>query len=419
MRKSCGAVLAILGALPLSAQEEHKEQVVVIRAAKILTMGPQGVVNRGVILVRGGRIVEVGENVTVPEGATVLDAGESWAVPGFIDLHCHIAGSMWDINEMNHPRNPELDTLSTIDPESERLKIAAAAGVTTVLYIPGSGTSMSGFGVLLNTGGGRTIDDLVLRFPGALKIAHSGNNPRRSGGDLGTSRMGLWWAMRRALGRAKAYHEAWTNFEKGRTRVRPARQPDLDLMRGLFEGKYPVIVHTVDAGGVMGTARILGDEYGLRVIVSHGEFGGYRVAPEMARRGLHCNIGPRLIDIEAPGYGYIDRGAFWGIAAKYFEAGCTDLSINTDAPVVPQEDLAFQAAMCVRYGLPVDAALRGLTIAPARAVLADRWVGSLEPGKHADVVLWSGEPLDVRSYVRTTIIRGKVVYDAVRDGRRY
>ncbi|MBI2901856.1 MAG: amidohydrolase family protein [Planctomycetes bacterium] len=407
-------VMALALALPARAQDEKKEQVLVIRAAKILTMGPQGAVNHGVIVVRGGKIVEVGENAKIPEGATVLDAGDSWAMPGFVDLHCHVGGSMWDINEMNHPRNPELSTKPTIEPDNELLLDAVAGGVTTVLYIPGSGTNISGFGVLMNTGGGRTIEDLVLRFPGAMKVAQAWN-PERWGGDLGFSRMGMWWALRRTLDRAKAYHEACSNYEKGLTKIPPAKQPDLELMRGLFERKYPVIIHTADARDVMGTARIFNDEYKLAMIVSHGEFGGFRAAPEIAKRGLHCNIGPRIYDF----WYFLHDGRFYGIASKYLEAGVKDLSLNTDSPVVPQEDLGFQAAMAVRYGLPVDVALRGLTIAPARAVLADEWVGSLEPGKHADVVLWSGEPLDVRSYVRTTIIKGKVVYDAQRDGRRY
>ncbi len=406
---------AALLALALALQDSsERDPVLAVRAAKILTMGPQGVVNHGVILVRDGKIVEVGEKVAIPDGARVIDAGDGWAMPGFVDLHCHIGGSMWDINEMGHPRNPELSTKPTVEPENEFLQDAAAGGVTTVLYIPGSGTNVSGFGVLMKTGGGRTIEDLVLRFPGAMKVAQAWN-PERGGGDLGLSRMGMWWALRRLLDRAKAYDGAWTNFEKGLTKIRPDSRPDLEMMRGLFQRRYPVIIHTADARDVMGTARMFHDEYALAMIVSHGEFGGFRAAPELARRGLQCNIGPRVYDFHY----FLRDGRFYGIAAKYFEAGVKDISVNTDSPVVPQEDLEFQAAMCARYGLPVDVALRGLTITPARAVLADAWVGSLEKGKHADIVIKSGEPLDIRSYVRTTIVNGRIVYDAKRDGRRY
>ncbi|MBI2901855.1 MAG: amidohydrolase family protein [Planctomycetes bacterium] len=407
--------LAAWLALPLQAQEERREPVLVIRAAKILTMGPRGAIDHGAIVVRGGKIVEVGENVKVPDGATVLDAGDAWALPGLVDLHCHSGNaSWWDINEMNHPVNPELSIRPVVEPDNELLRDAVAGGVTTVLYIPGSGTNLGGFGVLMKTGGGRSTEDLLVRFPGAMKVAQAWN-PERWGGDLGASRMGMWWILRRQLDRAKAYHEAWSNYEKGLTKIRPDRNAGLDLMRGLFAGKVPVIIHTADARDIMGTVRIFHEEYGLAVILSHGEDNAYRMAPEIARRGLHVDVGPRLYD--PPFWSFRDR--FIGIASEYWDGGVRRLSINTDSPVVPEQDFMFQAAMAVRHGLPERVALEAVTIAPARAVLAEDRVGSLEPGKDADVVLWSGPPLDVRSHVRTTIIRGRVVYDAVRDGRRY
>ncbi len=402
-------MLALLFALAV----QEAESTVAIRAAKILTMGPPGVLNEGVILVRGGKIVAVGERIVIPPGARVIDGGESWAMPGLVDLHCHIGGSLWDINDMVHPTNPELNTKATVEPASELLADAAAGGVTTVLYIPGSGTNIGGFGVLMKTGGGRTIDDLVVRFPGAMKVAQAWN-PERGGGDLGLTRMGMWWILRRQLDRAKAYHTAWTNFEKGLTKVKPESRPDLELMRGLFQRRYPVIIHTADARDIMGTVRIFHDEYGLEVILSHGEDNAYRVAPEIAKRGLHMDVGPRLFD--PPFWSFQNR--IVGIPAEYWKGGVRRLSINTDSPVVPEEDLMFQASMAVRLGLPERIALEAVTVAPSKAVLAEDRVGSIEPGRDADVVLWSGPPLDVRSHVRTTMIRGKIVYDSRRDGRR-
>jgi imidazolonepropionase-like amidohydrolase len=379
----------------------------------VLTVG-KGTLNHAVIVVRGGKIAEIGEGLKIPDGARVLDYSDAWAMPGMIDLHCHIGGSMRDINDMVNPRNPELATKPTIEPASEALLDAAAGGVTTVLYIPGSGTNISGFGTLMKTGGGRTIEDLILRFPGAMKVAQAWN-PERRGGDLGLSRMGMWWGLRRTLDRAKAYDEAMTNFEKGLTRIRPEPQPDVELMRGLFQKKYPVIIHTADPRDVMGTVRMFHDEYELPMIVSHGEFGGFHASPEAAKRDLHCNIGPRIYDFR---YMMWD-GKFYGIPSKYFESGVRRISINTDSPVVPQEDLWYQAAMAVRYGLPVEVALRGVTLTPAEAVLAADRVGSLEAGKDADIVIKTGDPFDVRSYVLLTMINGKIVYDAKRDGRRY
>ncbi len=392
-----------------------KDETLAIRAGKILTVGPQGVVNHGVILVRAGKILALGDDVKIPEGALVVDAGDRWVMPGMVDLHCHIGSAGWgDINEMVHPRNPELSTKAGIDPDNELLKDAVAGGITTVLYIPGSGTNVGGFGTLMKTGGGRTVEELILRFPGAMKVAQAWN-PERRGGDLGLSRMGMWWGLRRLLDRAKSYHEAWTNYEKGLTKIKPEDRPELEMMRGLFQRKYPVIIHTADPRDVMGTVRMFHDEYRLPLIISHGEFGGFRVSPEIAKRDLHCNIGPRIYDFSY----FLYDGRFWGIASKYMESGVKNLSLNTDSPVIPEHDLWFQGAMAVRYGVPVDVALRGVTLAPARAVLADDRVGSLEVGKDADLVIKTGDPFDIRSYVTMTIINGKIVYDVQRDGRRY
>lgn len=410
MRIAAALVLVAVLAAPLFSQNPP-EKVVAIRAAKIFTAAEKTFDN-GVILIEGSRIKAVG-NLEIPEGAEVLDFPTAWATPGLVDLHCHIAGAgLRDINDMVHPTNPELSTRPTIDPESDLLKDALAGGVTTVLYIPGSGTNISGFGTLLHTGGGRTIDDLVIRYPGAMKVAQAWN-PERLGGDLGTTRMGMWWGLRKVLEDARAYNEAWGAYEKGAEKARPAKREDLELMRGLFQRKWPVIIHTADARDVMATVRIFNDEFKIPLIVSHGEFGGYKSAPEIAKRGIPANIGPRTYDWTI----MVQDGRCYGIAAKYFEAGVKMLSLNTDSPVVPEEELIVQAAMSVRLGLPEEVALRAVTIEPARAVLIDHRLGSLEAGKDADVVIWTGNPLDVRNRPVLTMIGGKVAYDE-RKGRR-
>ena len=403
--------MLVLGLLAAGGSaQEKRAPVVAIRAGKVFTAAGK-TYSPGLILVEGGKITAVGEG-EIPEGAEVLDFPEAWATPGLVDLHCHIGGMIRDINDMVHPTNPELSTRPTIDPDSELLKDAVAGGVTTVLYIPGSGTNVSGFGTLMHTAGGKTIDELTVRFPGAMKVAQAWN-PERHGGDLGTSRMGMWWGLRKLLEDARAYHVSWEEFETGRSKEKPRVQPRLENMRGLFQRKWPVIIHTADARDVMGTVRMFHDEFKLPCIVSHGEFGGFKSAGEIAKRGLPANIGPRQYDWTSMMY----DGKCYGIAAEYRKAGVERLSLNTDSPVVPQEELIFQASMAVRLGLPEEVALRAVTIEPAKAVMIDDRLGSLEAGKDADVVIWSGNPLDVRQRVLLTMIGGKVVYDE-RKGRR-
>ena len=416
-------LVAALALAILSPVQERPSAVaptglIVIRAGKILTSAEKGpdVIDTGVILIRDGKIEKIGpeSEIPVPPGSTVIEAGNRWAMPGFIDLHCHIGGSMRDINDMVHPTNPELSTRPTIDPDNELLRMAVAGGVTTVNYIPGSGTNLSGFGTLMHTAGGTTIDSLIVRFPGSMKVAQAWN-PERHGGDLGASRMGMWWSLRKLLDRARDYNDAWTAYEKGLNKITPARQEDLELMRGLFQRKYPVLIHTADPRDVMGTVRMFHDEYSLPCIVSHGEFGGFKVAAEIAKRDLPANIGPRIYDYRMPA----DEGRMLGIPSQYADAGVKRLSLNTDSPVVPQEDLAFQATMAVRYGLDPRAAIRAITIEPARAILINDRLGSLEAGKDADILLTTGDPLDPRNYVAWVMIGGKVVYDTATDRRRY
>jgi len=401
--------LSVVLLTPLCSQQAPS-RILAIRAGKVFTATEKNYDN-AVILIEDGKIKAVGE-VEIPAGAEVLEFPSAWATPGLIDLHCHIAGTgLRDINEMVHPLNPELSTRPTIDPDSDFLKDALAGGVTTVLYIPGSGTNISGFGTLMHTGGGKTSEDLIVRFPGAMKVAQAWN-PERMGGDLGTSRMGMWWGLRQVLEEARAYDEASTASEKSGGKA-PAKRPDLDLMRGLFQRKWPVIIHTADARDVMATVRIFNDEFKIPCIVSHGEFGGYKAAPEIAKRDLPANIGPRTYDWTI----MVQDGRCYGIAARYHEAGVKKLSINTDSPVVPEEELIVQAAMSVRLGLPEELALRAVTIEPARAALIDHRLGSLEPGKDADIVLWTGNPLDVRNRPLMSIIGGRIAYDE-RKGRR-
>jgi imidazolonepropionase-like amidohydrolase len=415
------AVLALV--IAVSPRQEKVSappgpNVTAIKVSKILTCSDKGpeVIDAGVILVRDGKIEKIGPaaDVPIPAGATVVDAGDAWAMPGFIDLHCHIGGSMRDINDMVHPTNPELSTRPTIDPENDLLKIAVAAGVTTVNYIPGSGTNLSGFGTLMHTAGGSTIDSLIVRFPGSMKVAQAWN-PERHGGDLGASRMGMWWNLRKLLDRARDYNDACTAYEKGLNKIQPEKQEDVELMRGLFQRKYPVIIHTADPRDVMGTVRMFHDEYQLPCIISHGEFGGFKVAAELAKRSLPANIGPRLFDYRMPA----DEGRMLGIPSQYYEAGVKHLSLNTDSPVIPQEDLPFQATMAVRYGLDPKVAIRALTIEPAKAILIDDRLGSLDAGKDADIVISTGDPLDPRNHVKWVMIGGKVVYDTATEKRRY
>lgn len=408
------------GILPLSAQEakvgdEKKSAApapVALRVGKALTMTGKNL-DGALILVRDGKIEKILEdplgNLPVPEGFQLVDASDRWAVPGFVDLHSHVGGS--DLNDMVYPTNPGFRVLDNIMPNNPRLRKSVAGGVTTVLFIPGSGTNMGGFGALIKTAG-ETVQEMLVRFPGALKIAQGGN-PERYGGDLGRDRMGMNYLIRGALEEGRRYTQAWDDYEAGKRETPPDKNPRLEYFRGLFKREYPVVVHTQGVQLIQSTLRILHDEMKLWVVIDHGTFDGYKLASEVAKRDVMVMNGPRQFRFDR------EYGRIVGLAAGWHDGGVKTVGVNTDSPVIPQEELFFQAAMAVRLGLDPEVALRGMTINPAKAVGLQDQVGSLEPGKDADIVLWTGDPLDIRNYVTYVLINGKVAYDTSKEPRRF
>ena len=395
-----------------------------IRAGKILTMASCAedradiqVINHGVILISEGKIEAIGraKDIDVPKGYRAIDASDRWVMPGIVEAHTHI-GVEGGFNDMVVPLNPELRIAHCVDPEHITLEKALTGGVTTVHTMPGSGTNLGGFTVIIKTDGSAP-EEMIVRELGAMKMTQA-YNPERGGGDLGWTRMGMSWMMRYILRQAKEYADVWAAWEQGKSAEMPERRPELENMRKVFDGAIPTIVHTYDAWGVMQTSRILCDEYGLKTIPTHTAYSGHLVADKVAtRENVHINIGPRLFDFYMP-EGIRRHSArenrFYGMGARYHQGGVRNLSINTDAVGwggLSQEDLAFQAAMSARLGLDEIVAMQAITINSARALGIDDRVGSLEAGKDADIVIKRGTLLDVTTPVDVVLVNGRVAYE--------
>jgi imidazolonepropionase-like amidohydrolase len=385
------------------------------RAAKVLPITAPPIVD-GVVVTRNGLIEAVGPaaSVAVPAGYELIDCGDAVIVPGFVEMHCHIASESFDLNDTVHATNPEFRTLDLIGMEHDQIRTARAGGVSVALYIPGSGSNMGGFGTLTKTWA-NSPEEALVRFPGSLKIAQAGN-PERGSGDLGTDMMGMSEGIRMTLLDGKRYweqHEAW---QQGKAE-KPKYDPTLELLRGLFRHEYLVSVHTQIYQVVLQTLQVLRQEMGLWTVVVHGEFDAYRLSGNMFDAGLPIAAGPRNYHFDRATSQFLGLMQTWHDGGKYYAwrdpvagVGRDGIGVNTDSPVVPEEQLTLQAAIGVRLGLPHEVALRALTINNARFAGIEHRVGSLEVGKDADLGIWNGDPIDPRSYVETMVVNGTICY---------
>lgn len=385
------------------------------RAAKVLPITSAPITD-GVVVTRNGLIEAIGPaaTVVVPAGYERIDCGDAVLVPGFVEMHCHIASESFDLNDTVHPTNPEFRTLDLIGMEHDQIRMARAGGISVALYIPGSGSNMGGFGTLTKTWG-KSPEEALVRFPGSLKIAQAGN-PERGSGDLGTDMMGMSEGIRMTLLDGKRYweqHEAW---QQGKAE-KPKLDPTLELLRGLFRHEYPCSVHTQIYQVVLQTLQVLRLEMGLWTVVVHGEFDAYRLSGNALAAGMPIAAGPRNYHFDRATSQFLGLMQTWHDGGKYYPwlppvpgVGRDGIGVNTDSPVVPQEQLPVQAAIGVRLGLPHEVALRALTINNARFAGIDHRVGSLEVGKDADLGIWNGDPIDPRSHVEVMVINGTICY---------
>src|SRR5437870_3426585 len=321
-------IVAALAAPQLTAAEKPK---FALHVGKAITCAGEPVVN-ATILVADGKIQAIGPRakIATPPGYEVIDHTKMWAMPGLVDAHSHVGGTQ-DINEMVYQTNPELRVLDVIRPNNDQLKTAVAGGVTTITFIPGSGTNMGGWGALMKTGPGK-LDDVLVRFPGVLKIAQA-DNPERRGGEVGSGRMGMNHVIREQLRVGMGYVKDWDDWEAGRRSTKPRVDLRLENFKPLFHREIPILVHTQGYQVIQSTLRILHDEFNLKVIIGHACFHSYRLAEETKKRGIPVMSGPRIFRYDA------ETGQIRGIVAEYAKRGVTFLGVNTDAPVVPEEEL--------------------------------------------------------------------------------
>lgn len=385
--------------------------MLVIKNARLLTMTENGSFV-GDIRIDGGKIAEIAQNVDTT-GCDVFDAEGMYAMPGIIDAHSHIG--MWedgmgregsDGNEATNPVTPEMRSIDGINPFDRCFKEAVACGVTTAVTGPGSANVVGGTFVAMKLYG-RSMDEMILKFPVAMKAAF-GENPKRVYGDKATpaTRMAIAAILRKALAGALDYAKKIENAKDD-----PSKMPERDLgkeaLLPVIRRELPLKIHCHRADDILTAIRIA-KEFNVRFTLDHCTE-GYLI-PDLLKEtieetGAGIIIGPLLTDrskIEL-------RNVSFSAPKALYDAGI-DFAMMTDHPVIPEQYLPVCAALAVREGLPEDAALRSITINAARITGIDDRVGSLEVGKDADIAVFSGHPLDFRSRCVLCTVDGQIAH---------
>jgi imidazolonepropionase-like amidohydrolase len=381
------------------------------------------------LLLRDGRIAAIGTGVEAPAGAVVIDARGKWISPGIVDVHSHLGNFAApftstelvhsDVNEISDPNTAQVLAEHSLTAQDPSFLRALAGGVTTVHVMPGSTNLFSGRTVVLKTVPAPTMQ--AMKFPHAplgFKMA-CGENPKYKYGDAGrfpSSRMGNVAGYREAFAKAREHLNKWRAYEKGAIAEPPASDLRLDALAGVLNGDFRVHVHCYRADD-MGVLLDLAKEFGFRIAVFHHAVEAYKIADALARAQVCSAVWSDWWGYKMEAYDAIRENAAFVDAA----GGC--VMMHSDSPVVGQR-LVIEAAKAMaagrRAGLSIapEQAIRWVTSAPANALgLADR-IGSLEVGKNADVVVWSGDPFSIYTRADRVFIDGALVYDRADPRRR-
>lgn len=380
----------------------------------------------GSIVIRDGKIAEVGEKVMTPLGAKVVDAGGKHVMPGIIDCHTHIA--LDSINEGSISVSSMVDVGEMLNPESKSVYQALAGGVTTANSLHGSANSIGGQNVLFKTRWGQNADGLLFKqAKPSLKIA-LGENVKRSGNSQGFqmpgaqsnlrypgTRMGVEDVIRDAFTRAREYQKELKEYEakkaRGETALPVRRDLQLEPLVEVLEGKRLVHAHCYRSDEILMLMRIF-DDFGIKGVTYQHVLEGYKVAKEIAARGDGASTFSDWWNYKIEAADAIPYNA----AILHKKGVLVSLNSDDAGGAELMRRLNTEAAKVMKYGgLTEDEALAMITINPAKQMQIDKWVGSIEAGKDADIVIYDKHPLSMYSKVEKVFIEGKQYFDRDND----
>jgi imidazolonepropionase-like amidohydrolase len=385
-----------------------------IRGATVWTAGPQGTLAGADVLVRAGRIAAVGRGLAAPKGATIVDGAGLHVAPGIIDCHNHWA-ILGNVNECTHNVTAEVRVQDVINSESINIYRELAGGVTTVQLLHGSCNAIGGQSAVIKFKWGEAPDQLLFgAAPGGIKFA-LGENPKQSNFQVPgaiprypQTRGGVEQLIRDAFTRARDYRDAMNEWKQGHRSRQPRRDLQLDALVEILDGRRLVHSHAYRQDELLMLMHVA-DDFGFKLGTFQHVLEGYKVADEMAAHGVG---GSTFSDWWA--YKEEVRDAIPWNGYLMWDRGVT-VSYNSD-----DDDLArrlnTEAAKAIKYGgVPPDEAIKFVTLNPAKQLKIDARVGSIEPGKDADLSIWNGSPLSPYSRCEQTWIEGRRYFDRVED----
>jgi imidazolonepropionase-like amidohydrolase len=409
-----------------STYKPYASQPTLIRGVNIYD-GAGGKIIGGEVLLVDGKVAAIGQSVTAPEGVTVIDGAGKWVTPGVIDVHSHLGNyatpsvdAHQDGNEVTGANTADVWAEHGVWPQDPGFTRALAGGITTLHILPGSANLFGGRGVSLRNVPGRTVQEM--KFPGApytLKMA-CGENPKRVYGNRNQkpgSRMGNIAVDRATWAKAQEYDRKWDEYEgkmkAGTAALKdvPARDIAMDTLRGVLDGEILVQNHCYRADE-MALVLDMAKEFGYKVTTFHHAVEAYKIADLLKANGTCAAMWADWWGFKMESYDGIRENLPFVHAA----GGCAITHSDDDLGIQRlNQETAKALADGNRAGLDIkpEAAWTWIGINAAKALGLDKEIGSLAPGKRADVVLWNGDPLSVYAKAEKVWIDGALMFDAL------
>lgn len=366
----------------------------------------------GSILIKGGKILEVSPRIDIPESADCMkiDVNHHLVMPGLIEAHCHMGITEEkkgqegdDCNEAVHPVTPMLRAIDAVNTMDAAFADAVRAGITSANIGPGSANVVGGQFAVVKTSG-RRIDDLIVKFPSAMKVAF-GENPKVNYAGMNTSpvtRMAIAGMLREELVNARSYLEK-------RDQDNVDYNLHYEAWRPVFAREIPLKAHVHRVDDIFTAIRIA-KEFDLNMTLDHCSE-GHLIAEEIVASGFPAIVGPDLASrnkIEVQNMAFKTAGILANAGVM--------VSVTTDHPVSLIQSLPLCVGLSVKHGLSMEDGFKAMTINAAKICGVSDRIGSIEPGKDADIAVFDGNPMEVFTNTLMTIIDGQIVY---REEKRF